>query len=88
MLVPVKNIQRDNFFKFNYRMYLISCVDHCIKGWRVTLLESINKRCVFMEHVAGVTRLLNVQIVRGRAEVPMLGLLDLKLKLLRFFCYE
>jgi len=37
--------------------------------WRVTLLESINKRCVFLEHVVNVTGLTNVTIVRGRAEV-------------------
>lgn len=37
--------------------------------WRVTLLESINKRCVFLEHVVNVTGLKNVKIVRGRAEV-------------------
>ncbi|XP_010482315.1 PREDICTED: uncharacterized protein LOC104760999 [Camelina sativa] len=36
--------------------------------WRVTLLESINKRCVFLEHVVDVTGLTNVKIVRGRAE--------------------
>ncbi|XP_028778337.1 uncharacterized protein LOC114734853 [Neltuma alba] len=36
--------------------------------WDVTLLESMNKRCVFLEHAVGVTGLSNVQIVRGRAE--------------------
>ncbi|KAK4257110.1 hypothetical protein QN277_006742 [Acacia crassicarpa] len=36
--------------------------------WDVTLLESLNKRCVFLEHAVGVTGLSNVQIVRGRAE--------------------
>ncbi|KFK26642.1 hypothetical protein AALP_AA8G274800 [Arabis alpina] len=41
----------------------IACPD-----WRVTLLESINKRCVFLEHVVDVTGLTNVKIVRGRAE--------------------
>ncbi|CAN6816463.1 unnamed protein product, partial [Brassica oleracea] len=41
----------------------IACPD-----WRVTLLESINKRCVFLEHVVAVTGLTNVKIVRGRAE--------------------
>lgn len=40
----------------------------------MTLLESINKRCVFMEHAAGITGLLNVQVVRDRAEVPIIGL--------------
>lgn len=37
--------------------------------WKVTLLESMNKRCVFLEHAVSLTQLLNVQIVRGRAEV-------------------
>ncbi|GMY24878.1 ribosomal rna small subunit methyltransferase g [Fagus crenata] len=41
----------------------IACPD-----WKVTLLESINKRCVFLEHVIGLTGLSNVQVVRGRAE--------------------
>ncbi|KAF3589536.1 hypothetical protein F2Q69_00027032 [Brassica cretica] len=40
-------------------------------GWRVTL-ESINKRCVFLEHIVTVTGLTNVKIVRGRAEVASL----------------
>ncbi|KAK9278011.1 hypothetical protein L1049_027568 [Liquidambar formosana] len=37
-------------------------------GWNVTLLESINKRCVFLEHAVGVAGLSNVKVVRGRAE--------------------
>ncbi|KAA8542621.1 hypothetical protein F0562_023773 [Nyssa sinensis] len=37
-------------------------------GWNVTLLESMNKRCVFMEHIVGLTNLSNVQVIRGRAE--------------------
>ncbi|XP_054821914.1 uncharacterized protein LOC129320471 isoform X1 [Prosopis cineraria] len=36
--------------------------------WDVTLLESMNKRCVFLERAVGVAGLSNVQIVRGRAE--------------------
>ncbi|KAL2321883.1 hypothetical protein Fmac_026262 [Flemingia macrophylla] len=36
--------------------------------WDVTLLESMNKRCVFLEHVVGVIGCSNIQIVRGRAE--------------------
>ncbi|KAF7806120.1 ribosomal RNA small subunit methyltransferase G [Senna tora] len=36
--------------------------------WDVTLMESMNKRCVFLEHAVGVTGLSNIQIVRGRAE--------------------
>lgn len=41
----------------------------CCLGWKVTLLESMNKRCVFLEHVVGLIGLQNVQIVRDRAEV-------------------
>ncbi|KAJ4712261.1 Ribosomal RNA small subunit methyltransferase G [Melia azedarach] len=37
-------------------------------GWKVTLLESMNKRCVFLEHAVSLTGLSNVQVVRGRAE--------------------
>ncbi|CAK9311924.1 unnamed protein product [Citrullus colocynthis] len=36
--------------------------------WQVTLMESMNKRCLFLEHVVGHTGLTNVQVVRGRAE--------------------
>jgi hypothetical protein len=32
-------------------------------------MESMNKRCVFLEHVVSVIGSSNVQIVRGRAEV-------------------
>lgn len=38
-------------------------------GWKVTLLESMNKRCLFLEHAISVTGLSNVQVVRDRAEV-------------------
>ncbi|KAL8457684.1 hypothetical protein ACS0TY_035525 [Phlomoides rotata] len=37
-------------------------------GWKVTLLESMNKRCNFLEHVVDLIGLQNVQIVRDRAE--------------------
>lgn len=37
-------------------------------GWKLTLLESMNKRCVFLEHAISATGLSNVQVVRGRAE--------------------
>ncbi|XP_008239789.2 PREDICTED: ribosomal RNA small subunit methyltransferase G-like [Prunus mume] len=37
-------------------------------GWEVTLMESMNKRCLFLEHVVSHIGLSNVQIVRGRAE--------------------
>ncbi|XP_019152815.1 PREDICTED: uncharacterized protein LOC109149481 [Ipomoea nil] len=41
----------------------IACPD-----WKVTLLESLNKRCQFLEHVAGETGLSNVEVIRERAE--------------------
>lgn len=44
--------------------YCILCV-----AWKVTLLESMNKRCVFLEHAISVTGLSNVEVVRERAEV-------------------
>ncbi|XP_051136534.1 uncharacterized protein LOC127255183 [Andrographis paniculata] len=37
-------------------------------GWNVTLLESMNKRCVFLEHAVSLIGLHNVRIVRDRAE--------------------
>ncbi|XP_043704586.1 ribosomal RNA small subunit methyltransferase G [Telopea speciosissima] len=37
-------------------------------SWKVTLLESMNKRCLFLEHAIGVTGLTNVQVLRARAE--------------------
>ncbi|OMO77549.1 rRNA small subunit methyltransferase G [Corchorus capsularis] len=37
-------------------------------GWQVTLVESMNKRCLFLEHVVNLTGLSNVQVVRERAE--------------------
>ncbi|CAI9280339.1 unnamed protein product [Lactuca saligna] len=37
-------------------------------GWEVTLLESLNKRCIFLEHAVGLIGLSNVKIIRGRAE--------------------
>ncbi|PIN26413.1 16S rRNA (guanine(527)-N(7))-methyltransferase [Handroanthus impetiginosus] len=37
-------------------------------GWKVTLLESMNKRCVFLEHVVGLIGLQNVRVIRDRAE--------------------
>lgn len=39
--------------------------------WDVTLMESMNKRCVFLEHAVGVIGSSNIQIVRGRAEVTI-----------------
>lgn len=37
-------------------------------GWEVTLLESMNKRCLFLEHAVNLIGLSNVQVVRERAE--------------------
>ncbi|GER47402.1 ribosomal RNA small subunit methyltransferase G [Striga asiatica] len=37
-------------------------------GWEVTLLESMNKRCIFLEHAVDLIGLQNVRIVRDRAE--------------------
>ncbi|KAL9254630.1 Ribosomal RNA small subunit methyltransferase G-like protein [Drosera capensis] len=37
-------------------------------GWEVTLLESMKKRCGFLEHAIKATDLPNVQVVHGRAE--------------------
>ncbi|XVF09219.1 hypothetical protein REPUB_Repub07fG0073200 [Reevesia pubescens] len=37
-------------------------------GWEVTLVESMNKRCLFLEHTVSLTGLSNVQVVRERAE--------------------
>ncbi|XP_057728339.1 uncharacterized protein LOC130944155 isoform X3 [Arachis stenosperma] len=39
--------------------------------WEVTLMESMNKRCVFLEHVVGIIGSSNIQIVRGRAELSI-----------------
>ncbi|KAJ4850061.1 hypothetical protein Tsubulata_034421 [Turnera subulata] len=37
-------------------------------GWKVTLLESMKKRCMFLENAIGVAGLSNTEVVRGRAE--------------------
>lgn len=49
--------------------YVLSRYDIAYVGWNVTLLESLNKRCVFLEHAVGVIGLSNVKVIRGRAEV-------------------
>ncbi|CAM8943573.1 unnamed protein product [Rhodiola kirilowii] len=41
----------------------IACPD-----WNVTLMESMNKRCIFLEHAVELTGLNNAKVVRGRAE--------------------
>ncbi|KAL9243177.1 hypothetical protein vseg_017097 [Gypsophila vaccaria] len=38
-------------------------------SWNFTLLESMNKRCLFLEHVASVAGVSNVRVVRDRAEI-------------------
>ncbi|KAG1327032.1 16S rRNA (Guanine527-N7)-methyltransferase [Cocos nucifera] len=45
-------------------------------SWKVTLLESMHKRCLFLEHVVDLTGLSNVQILRERAEWNHMDLLD------------
>ncbi|KAA3464674.1 ribosomal RNA small subunit methyltransferase G-like isoform X3 [Gossypium australe] len=37
-------------------------------GWEVTLVESMNKRCLFLEHAVSLIGLSNVLVVRERAE--------------------
>ncbi|RWR95634.1 Ribosomal RNA small subunit methyltransferase G [Cinnamomum micranthum f. kanehirae] len=37
-------------------------------GWNVTLLESMQKRCMFLEHAVGLIGLSNVEILCARAE--------------------
>jgi 16S rRNA (guanine527-N7)-methyltransferase len=41
-------------------------------AWQVTLLESLQKRCDFLEHVIKTVGLPNVQILHSRAEVRQL----------------
>ena len=38
-------------------------------AWDVTLMESLQKRCNFLEHVVGELGLSNVRVIRSRAEV-------------------
>ncbi|MBA0665589.1 hypothetical protein Goklo_002078 [Gossypium klotzschianum] len=57
-------------------------------GWEVTLVESMNKRCLFLEHAVSLIGLSNVQVVRERAEVlfqySFYGFSnDLRLKIIR-----
>uniref|UniRef100_A0A453R8B2 Uncharacterized protein n=1 Tax=Aegilops tauschii subsp. strangulata TaxID=200361 RepID=A0A453R8B2_AEGTS len=37
-------------------------------GWKFTLLESMRKRCTFLEHAVEVMELSNVDVVCDRAE--------------------
>lgn len=45
----------------------------------MTLLESMKKRCVFLEHAVDATGLSNVQVIRDRAEVMLILLSPLNL---------
>ncbi|CAN1794002.1 Ribosomal RNA small subunit methyltransferase G [Linum perenne] len=47
-------------------------------GWQVTLMESMKKRCDFLEHAVDITGLSNVQVLRGRAEVFISPVSDVK----------
>ncbi|KAI3523184.1 hypothetical protein L1887_01242 [Cichorium endivia] len=38
-------------------------------GWQVTLSESLNKHCIFLEYAVGLIGLSNVKVIIGRAEV-------------------
>ncbi|KAK9669380.1 hypothetical protein RND81_13G125900 [Saponaria officinalis] len=38
-------------------------------SWNFTLLESMNKRCLFLEHAINVAGVSNAQVVRDRAEI-------------------
>jgi len=48
-------------------------------------MESMNKRCVFLEHVVGIIGSSNVQIVRGRAEVNSFVLIRILIWLFNVF---
>ncbi|EPS61711.1 hypothetical protein M569_13083 [Genlisea aurea] len=37
-------------------------------GWKLTVVESMNKRCAFLKHAASLVGLQNVHIVQDRAE--------------------
>ena len=43
-----------------------------VSGWRFTLLESMKKRCTFLEHAIEAMGLSNVDVVCDRAEVGWL----------------
>lgn len=54
----------------------------------MTLLESVNKRCTFLEHAVGLSGLTNVQVIRDRAEVCSFLFYILKLCLSNFSLFE
>lgn len=60
-----------------------SCLN---EGWKVALLESMNKRCVFLEHAVGSTGLSNVQVIRERAEVMAFNFAGLACGLIMLIC--
>jgi len=45
-------------------IFAIACPE-----WEITLLESLNKRCLFLEHAVNLLGLSNVQILCDRAEI-------------------
>lgn len=49
--------------------FMCMCVCASFEGWKFTLLESMRKRCAFLEHVIELVGLSNVNIVCDRAEV-------------------
>jgi len=48
--------------------HLLRLLTTLVAAWQVTLLESLQKRCDFLEHVIKTVGLPNVQIVHSRAE--------------------
>jgi 16S rRNA G527 N7-methylase RsmG len=52
--------------------HLLRLLTTLVAAWQVTLLESLQKRCDFLEHVIKTVGLPNVQIVHSRAEVRQL----------------
>lgn len=52
-------------------LHAIKLVTWCIVllDWHVTLMESMNKRCIFLKRVVELIGLTNAKVVRGRAEV-------------------
>lgn len=49
----------------------------------MTLLESLNKRCLFLEHAVRVMGLSNVKVIRGRAEASICVLFIYKIRILK-----
>lgn len=53
--------------------YILRWLKTYYAAWQLTLLESLQKRCDFLEHVAEAAGLTNVKVVRNRAEVELYG---------------